>query len=95
MRCLVRVVQVLDKESEDSVRSFDIMIEMHKLFKKHPPDVLREDLPSLEEFDYVYRCLKTVSDKMIQIQKEKVKDFLRFISTDPKNTENSFIVYIS
>ena len=36
-----------------------------------------------------------VSDKMIQIQPEKVNDFLRFISKDKINNKtNSFIRYL-
>lgn len=64
IKVLIWVVDLLSNEDTD-FRVFDVLIEMHKLFKKHPAEVLREDLPSLEEFDYVYRCLKSVSDKMI------------------------------
>jgi hypothetical protein len=41
-KCLLRVVKVLDEEDgEESVRVFDILMEMNKLFKAHPPDRLR------------------------------------------------------
>jgi hypothetical protein len=41
-KCLLRVVKVLDQEDgEESVRVFDILMEMNKLFKAHPPDRLR------------------------------------------------------
>jgi len=41
MKCLLRVIKVLDEETEDAVRVFDILIEMNRLFKTHPPDVLK------------------------------------------------------
>ena len=52
-------------------------------------------MPSLEDFDYVYRCLKVISDKMVEMQPDKVKDFLKFISQDKDNSKtNSFIRYL-
>lgn len=66
IKILLRVIDLLSPEDID-FRSFDVLIEMHKLFKKHPAESLKEDLLSLEEFDYVYWSLKIVSDKMIEI----------------------------
>lgn len=64
---MFRILKVIDDEGEDAVRVFDILIEMHKLFRQYPPENLSEDLPSLEEFDYIYRYLKMLSDKVIEL----------------------------
>jgi len=42
MKCLMKVLKVLDEEEEDDiVRVFDVLIEMNRLFRSHPPDKLR------------------------------------------------------
>jgi hypothetical protein len=78
------------------IRSFDVLLEMQKIFMRNPPESLREDLPCLEDFDLVYRGLKEVADKMMELQPEKVKAFLNFVaqSTEKKKNENAFIKYM-
>lgn len=73
------------------IRAFDVLIEMQKMFIKHPPENLREDLPCLSDFDFVYRGMKDVSDKMIELQPEKVQSFLSFSADQP---QNAFIKYL-
>jgi hypothetical protein len=64
---------------------------MQKMFIKHPPEQLREDLPCLADFDFVYRAMKDVSDKLIDLQPEKVHSFLEF----SKGTKaNAFLKYL-
>ena len=48
------------------------------MFLTHPPELLREDLPCLADFDFVYRAMKDVSDKLIELQPEKVESFLSY-----------------
>lgn len=43
-----------------------------------PPENLREDLPSLADFDFVFRGMKDVSDKFVDLQPEKVQSFLSY-----------------
>lgn len=43
MRCITRITKALHSENPDLVRAFDVLIEMHKLFIKHPPENLRQD----------------------------------------------------
>ena len=78
------------------IRSFDVLLEMQKIFMRNPPESLREDLPCLGDFDMVYRGLKEVADKMMELQPEKVKAFLNFVaqSTEKKKNENAFIKYM-
>jgi hypothetical protein len=65
---------------------------MQKMFLKHPPEALREDLPCLADFDYVYRAMKDVSDKLIDLQPEKIHSFLKF----NKGQESSaFLKYLT
>ena len=71
---------------------------MQKIFMKNPPESLREDLPCLEDFDLVYRGLKEVADKMMELQPDKVKAFLTFVgqatNDNRKNSENAFVKYM-
>jgi len=64
---------------------------MQKMFLTHPPEQLREDLPCLSDFDFIYRGMKDVSDKLIDLQPEKIDSFLKF-STD--QTPNAFLKYL-
>ena len=59
------------------------MIEMQKMFVRHPPEKLREDLPCLQDFDYIYRAMKDVSDKLIELQPDKVESFLSYAADQP------------
>ena len=78
MRCIQRITKALHSEQPDLIRAFDVLVEMQKMFLRHPPEQLREDLPCLADFDFVYRGMKDVSDKMIELQPEKVQSFLGF-----------------
>lgn len=53
------------------------------MFLTHPPELLREDLPCLADFDFVYRAMKDVSDKLIELQPEKVESFLSYAGGAP------------
>ncbi len=79
LRCVSRINKALPSEHPDLIRAFDVLLEMQKLFLRNPPESLREDLPCLEDFDQVYRGLKDVADKMMELQPEKVKVFLQFV----------------
>ena len=47
MRCISRITKALHSENPDLIRAFDVLIEMQKLFVRHPPENLRQDLPCL------------------------------------------------
>lgn len=38
MRCISRITKALHSESPELVRAFDVLVEMQKLFQKHPPE---------------------------------------------------------
>jgi hypothetical protein len=81
MRCISRITKALHSESSDLIRGFDVLLEMQKIFILCPPENLKEDLPSLADFDFVYRGMKEVSDKFIELQPEKVLSFLGYCDT--------------
>ena len=96
MRCVSRISKALPSEHPDLIRSFDVLLEMQKLFQRNPPESLREDMPCLEDFDLVYRGLKDVADKMMELQGDKVRVFLEFVGTssDQVKNNNAFIKYM-
>lgn len=65
MRCISRITKALHSESSELIRGFDVLLEMQKIFILCPPENLREDLPSLADFDFVFRGMRDVSDKFI------------------------------
>ena len=73
------------------IRAFDVLLEMQKMFVKHPPENLREDLPCLADFDFIYRGMKDVSDQLIDLQPEKIQSFLVFTQDQPSN---AFLKYL-
>jgi hypothetical protein len=38
MRCISRITKALHSESPELIRAFDVLVEMQKLFIKHPPE---------------------------------------------------------
>ena len=78
MRCISRITKALHSESSELIRGFDVLLEMQKIFQVCPPENLREDLPSLADFDFVFRGMKDVSDKFVDLQPEKVQSFLSY-----------------
>ena len=67
MRCIQRIAKALQSESAELIRAFDVLVEMQKVFIKSPPEQLREDLPCLTDFDFIFRGMKDVSDKLIDL----------------------------
>jgi hypothetical protein len=41
MRCITRITKALHSENPELIRAFDVLIEMQKLFVRHPPENLR------------------------------------------------------
>ena len=71
-----------------------MLLEMQKMFQRHPPELLREDLPCLADLDFVYRGMKDVSDKLIELQPEKVESFLSYATGSEGEPQNAFIKYL-
>ena len=62
------------------------------MFLKCPPENLREDLPCLADFDFVFRGMKDVSDKLVELQPDKVQSFLDY---SQNSNENSYFVKLA
>ncbi len=53
------------------VRAFPLLLELFKLFQMHPPEKLKQTLPSLPVFDGVYRVLRGLTDGLVECDVEK------------------------
>lgn len=93
MRCINRITKALQSEAVELVRGFDVLLEMQKIFLVCPPENLREHLPSLADFDFVFRGMRDVSDKLCELQPEKVLSFLGYCDTR-QQPENAFMKYL-
>lgn len=65
---------------------------MFKFFSHHPPEKLNDNLPSLSEFDYLFRSLRSFSDEIINVNFEKSNDFFDFMKT--KHSNEVFVKYV-
>ena len=54
----------------------------------------KESLPSLGDFDYIYRMLKNFTDHLIELDEDKSFAFINFIWKDQTLTQNAFIKYL-
>jgi len=41
MRCSARIAKALHSENPNLIRAFDVLLEMQKIFRTHPPECLR------------------------------------------------------
>jgi len=48
----------------------------------------------LADFDFIYRGMKDVSDKLIELQPEKVESFLSYSQGAEGEQQNAFIKYL-
>ena len=47
IKCLQQIMRALKHEDSESVRIFDLLLELYKIFKTHPPE-------SLAVYIYIY-----------------------------------------
>ena len=40
LKCLQQIMRTLKSEDSESVRIFDLLLELYKIFKSHPPESL-------------------------------------------------------
>ncbi len=53
------------------LRVFALLLELYRLFQRHPPEKLRQDQPSLCVFDFVYKVLREFTDVLVECDVEK------------------------
>ena len=92
LKCLNKMVSVV-YESNLSVRVFDILNEMNKLFEKHPPENLTSESPSVHDYEHMFKVIRNTADVLMSLQPEKVKSFVEF-SLKHSNS-NLFLKYLS
>jgi hypothetical protein len=44
------------------MRVFEVLLAVYKYFKSHPPEELVTTLPSVQDYEYLFRVLRTISD---------------------------------
>ena len=52
-------------------------------------------MPCLADFDFIYRGMKDVSDKLIELQPDKVESFLSYAMGTEGENQNAFIKYLA
>ena len=60
-------------------KGFKVVLEIDKLFKRHPPEKLTEDLMNLGEFEAVYKGLKKICDAALKTEPEKIRDLVEVV----------------
>ena len=91
--CLKKVLKVAQSQHEcEKLKSFPLLYEMQKLFKAHPPEKLRQNLPSLAILDQVYRTLRETADSIIEINLPKSIAFIKWM--EESSATGSFLKYV-
>lgn len=50
-------------------------------------------MPSLQDFEQIYKGLKNLADHLINLSNKEVKEFLEFVNYEDEN--NVFLSYVS
>jgi len=79
--------------SSNGIRVFALLIELNKLFTVHPPEKLKQNLPSLPVFDYVYKILREITDVIVEMDTDKTINFITWAEQDKENM-GTFIKYV-
>lgn len=90
-RSMLKIIE-FSKLKKFEIKAFELLLEMFKFFKNHPPENLSDKLPSLSELDYLFRSLRTFSDEVINYQYEKSNDFFEFMKG--KHSSEVFVKYV-
>ena len=93
LKCTLKVVNSL-QVSQKNIRVFDSLLELYKLFEKHPPEELNSDCADIADYEHMFKVLRVVSDGLISLQPEKASIFYKFIiKCNPNKTV--FLKYLS
>ena len=71
-------------------KGFKVVLEIYKLFKRHPPEKLTEDLMNLGEFEAVYKGLKKICDGALKTEPEEIRDLVEVM----KEKGGVFLEYV-
>ena len=84
MKCMDKVCTNTTK------KGFKVVLEIYKLFKRHPPEKLTEDLANLSEYEAIYKGLKKICDGVLRGEPEEIRDLVEIV----KGKGGVFIDYV-
>ncbi|EAR85442.2 hypothetical protein TTHERM_00441910 (macronuclear) [Tetrahymena thermophila SB210] len=90
LKCLEKLLGCYDDKKE--LRVFEVLTEIYKFFKCHPPENLNEQLPCLKDLEFIFRSLKTLSDQMVSANHEMASEFVEFIMS--KHRKSVYLDYL-
>ncbi|KAL4461891.1 hypothetical protein ABPG72_003911 [Tetrahymena utriculariae] len=90
LKCLEKLLACYDDKKE--LRVFEVLTEIYKFFKCHPPENLNEQLPCLKDLEFIFRSLKTLSDQMVSANHEMACEFVEFIIS--KHRKSVYLDYL-
>lgn len=93
LKCLVRVVSAVGNSAK-TLRVFDVLLEMNKLFLSHPPEELHSDCKDVNDFEHMFKVMRAVSDAVVAIHPEKAEVFVKF-SNNSSTNKSIFLKYLS
>eukprot|EP01022_Parablepharisma_sp_SALTPOND_P001224 TRINITY_DN105882_c3_g1_i1.p1 TRINITY_DN105882_c3_g1~~TRINITY_DN105882_c3_g1_i1.p1 ORF type:complete len:1846 (-),score=222.99 TRINITY_DN105882_c3_g1_i1:107-5644(-) len=93
MICLQKTFKTAQDPKDAGLRTFAVLLELNKLFAVHPPEKLKQNLPSLAVFDYVYKILREVTDGVVESDLGKSVEFVTWIEEGKDNT-GTFLKYV-
>lgn len=103
VKCLVRLSVNFKNLVGEDVRVFDILLEIYKLFKLHPPESLKviyqeifviyqEEQPNIKDYETIFKNIRTLADNVIDLGPSKAKEFAIFFTKE--NTKSIFLDYV-
>lgn len=93
IKCITKLV---DSISYEQLKVFEIFVSLYKIFTEHPPEKLNSDCPNVQVYEYMYRVLRSMSDKLISLDPNKVQSFLQFcIRSNPGSTTSIYVKYLA
>ena len=85
------IMKCMDKVCTNTTKKgFKVVLEIYKLFKRHPPEKLTEDLANLSEYEAIYKGLKKICDGVLRGEPEEIRDLVEIV----KGKGGVFIDYV-
>lgn len=93
LKCSFKFVSGISS-SEKTIRVFDCLLELNKLFLSHPPETLNSDCSDVAEYEHMFKVLRGISDGLIGINPQKAQAFLIFICPNKAN-KTVYLKYVT
>lgn len=93
IKCITKLV---DSISYERMKVFEVFISLYRIFEEHPPEKLNSDSPNVQIYEHMFRLLRSISDKLIAIEPNRVQAFLQFcIRSNPESTTSIYVKYLA